>query len=213
MTHPNTRKEAKEIGAKYYETGLPCKHGHVAKRSVVDGVCVECKSNYKRSDKGKSAEDKYRRRHRTKISAKNKEYRHRVDWYANNRESIIERVKEWNKNNKKRKIQSSLEWRKNHPDKAYQATLRWLKNNPHKSALYRTQRRSRIQQAKVAWANEDVIKTLYEEARRLTEESGIPHEVDHIVPLNSKTVCGLHCEDNLQILTKAQNLSKGNKHK
>ena len=51
-----------------------------------------------------------------------------------------------------------------------------------------------------------VIISLYTEARRLSDSTGIPHEVDHIVP-----VCkgGSHHPDNLQILTKSDNRRKG----
>ena len=31
-----------------------------------------------------------------------------------------------------------------------------------------------------------------------------------MIPLSSKKVCGLHCEHNLQLLTKGQNARKGN---
>lgn len=37
-----SRKEAKEQGLKYYFTGEPCPHGHVAERYVSNGRCVEC---------------------------------------------------------------------------------------------------------------------------------------------------------------------------
>jgi hypothetical protein len=73
MEYPKTRKEAKEQGAKYYYTGEPCKHGHVALRKT-KGACVEClkieweKGNqtrseyfkaYNESDAGKKAKKDY----------------------------------------------------------------------------------------------------------------------------------------------------------
>lgn len=59
-----------------------------------------------------------------------------------------------------------------------------------------------------AWGNKKAIKAFYSEANRLTNETGILHEVDHIVPIQGRKVCGLHVEHNLQILPKVENVRK-----
>lgn len=61
------------------------------------------------------------------------------------------------------------------------------------------------------WADPAAIKRIYAEAKRMSLETGIRYEVDHIVPLKSPLVCGLHCEDNLRVLHYAENHAKGNK--
>jgi 5-methylcytosine-specific restriction endonuclease McrA len=54
----------------------------------------------------------------------------------------------------------------------------------------------------------DAMQWFYDEARRLTKETGISHIVDHIHPLNGAHSCGLHVPWNLQVLTDAENKRK-----
>lgn len=61
-----------------------------------------------------------------------------------------------------------------------------------------------------AWANEAAIDAVYIEAARLTAATGIPHHVDHEIPLQGKLVCGLHVETNLRAIPAADNIRKGN---
>lgn len=61
------------------------------------------------------------------------------------------------------------------------------------------------------WANKAAIEAIYAEARRLTKETGTPHHVDHIIPLQGPFVSGLHVETNLRVVTRTENLRKRNK--
>lgn len=62
------------------------------------------------------------------------------------------------------------------------------------------------------WGDPEKVMAFYRERDRLTRETGVPHEVDHIVPLVSPVVCGLHCEFNLRVVPQKENRSKGNRH-
>jgi hypothetical protein len=59
--------------------------------------------------------------------------------------------------------------------------------------------------------DKEKVADMYRQARELTLTSGIAYQVDHIVPLVSKLVCGLHWEGNLQILLASENIKKGNR--
>lgn len=69
----------------------------------------------------------------------------------------------------------------------------------------RNARRSRVKQATPPWVNMAEIRAIYAQC-----PDG--HEVDHVIPIKSKTVCGLHVPWNLQYLPVRDNRRKSNRH-
>lgn len=88
----------------------------------------------------------------------------------------------------------------------------WLKRCPWHNRMARSMRRAAEKQARPVWANREAMREFYRRAALIQAETGIPHHVDHIVPLQSEWVCGLHCETNLQVMSGPENQSKGNRH-
>jgi len=186
---PKTRQEAKSTGAKYYFTGEPCKHGHVAPRKT-KGSCVEClkveweKANITRSDY-------FRKYNKSEVGQKSKR-----KYYEANKENVIARAQARPDEDKRR-------YKKNHKV-----------SNPDMYKEMTSLRRRRFRNATPKWLT-DVhkmeIRLKYRLAIELSRLTGERHAVDHIVPLHGDTVCGLHVPWNLQVLTQKNNLLKYNK--
>lgn len=117
------------------------------------------------------------------------------DYYKRNREEILAKCKTYRDTNKNYKL----------------AAARWAAANIPAVRALSAHRRAKLKKATVAWADREAIKAIYAEADRLTAETGVAHVVDHIIPLNSKLVCGLHCEANLRVITAEENGAKSNK--
>jgi len=101
----------------------------------------------------------------------------------------------------------ALYWKNNQDrlkaiDDRYNKSEKGKVANSNKSAKRRASVRNQLPKN----ADLDIIRSIYEECRRLSVETGIPHEVDHIIPIAKG---GLHHQDNLQILTMTENRKKG----
>ena len=116
------------------------------------------------------------------------------------------------KNNPEKNRANAIAWQKANPEKNRANAIAWQKANPGKCCAITAKRAATKLQATPKWFEKDLIEALYEEANRITIETGIKHNVDHVVPLQSKIVSGLHCLANLQIITAKDNQSKNNRY-
>lgn len=87
----------------------------------------------------------------------------------------------------------------------------WRKENSHKMCAYASKRRAALIGATPIWADKNKIEAIYKQAVMMSlNSSDEKYEVDHIIPLNNRLVCGLHTHENLQIIPAKQNRSKRN---
>lgn len=80
----------------------------------------------------------------------------------------------------------------------------WLRRHPRRAYIVQ------LNLATPPWANTQEIARLNKRARELTQATGVPHVVDHDIPITNKRVCGLNTPANLRIITAAANARKLN---
>jgi len=185
MEHPKTRKEAQLLGVSHYFTGKPCKHGHIALR-LLKGTCVECR-------KMEWVESNERRKEYFKTSPVVKAIKRR--YYEKNRGAVLARAAA-------RPPEVQRQYRQKHK-----------RENPDLYRVLVNIRRRRFRQATPKWVTAEErkqIRYLYAQAREMTVATGVKYEVDHVIPLISDEVCGLHVLCNLRVIPKEENLKKSN---
>lgn len=103
------------------------------------------------------------------------------------------------------------EWHELNPGKMREYKEKWRNTNPAKVSASNARWRGSRLKATPLWADHHKIALIYEEAQFCTEFFGIPFHVDHIIPLRSKLVCGLHWEANLRVMLGEENVKKSNR--
>ena len=102
-------------------------------------------------------------------------------------------------------------WTKNNIEKARSYRKKWNQANVDKCRIICNKRYSYAKQARPIWADQFLIEEAYSLAQHRTSVTGIKWEVDHVLPIKGKDVCGLHVGENLQIITRSKNASKSNR--
>ena len=110
----------------------------------------------------------------------------------------------------KRRLQSGkqAQWQRENREKLRVNANRWASNN----RAYRAAAWAEYYAAKLKrippWANLDEVKEVYRQCRGISQMTGVPHHVDHIIPMRGDLVSGLHVASNLRIIPADENMRK-----
>ncbi len=146
------------------------------------------------------ASARYRKKYPEKIRASNKKDK------TKNRAKYARQEKEWRaKNPEIVKARNDAD-KKLNKEKHKIVRAKYGAANPDKINALTAKRRAARLNATPRWFEKSAIDWLYLDSSTSPEYSA----VDHDIPLNNDIVCGLHCFDNLQVLTFSENSKKSN---
>lgn len=136
-------------------------------------------------------------------------------WYTKNREQgKVNRVRWGNENREYVRAEARDYMRGLGADVRRKNNLEWSRKNAAKCSAKTSRRRAAQLQATPGWLtaiHQAQIEEFYEVAQARSVQTGVPHQVDHIEPLQGARSRGLHVPWNLQVLTQADNAAKKNK--
>jgi hypothetical protein len=131
-------------------------------------------------------------------------------YYEKNKEICNARTRESQSKKPEYYAQKSMEWAKENRERHLQNRRNHYARNSAKDIerVRRRQKKIRHGEMFMNQAEQAEVQGMYDFCRIFKG-----FEVDHIIPLNGKTVSGLHVLGNLQVLPITVNRSKGNKYK
>lgn len=148
----------------------------------------------------------YYQRNKERIKARTNAYYHetRADRRARQKERYEEK--------KEATLARNRAWADANRDKMNAYHRDYVKRNREKWTAQTAEYRAAKKRATVSWANMFFVREIYAAARKRKELLGGEWHVDHIVPLQSDLVCGLHAEANLCLLPGKANRRKSNSY-
>ena len=131
-------------------------------------------------------------------------------YYKQNRDKIRKMKSRWRKANKDKVNALSRAWVHKNKDKFYAITKAWQKKNKEKMRWYICNRRAKMKSVGGKISKDD-WKELLEEANHKCLCCGTTENLslDHIIPISKG---GLNVKENSQVLCRACNSKKGNRH-
>jgi hypothetical protein len=127
-----------------------------------------------------------------------------------NREKQLAQMKVYREANKEKILPFKQAWKERNREQVREANRTYQKAAKSLINARTAKRRALKKNATPAWADAGKMKEFYFAADFLGMVTGEWYHVDHIVPLQSKLVRGLHCEENFQVLPGIENWKKGN---
>jgi hypothetical protein len=130
-----------------------------------------------------------------------------------NRASRLVKAKQWRDENKDKQAVAIKNWREQNPEKLKATYKDWAQRNKDKVNAKWMKREASKKQRTPAWLTEDdmwMMEQAYEIAAKRKQMLGDDWHVDHIIPLQGKTVSGLHVPWNLQVIPAKLNWQKSN---
>jgi hypothetical protein len=133
-------------------------------------------------------------------------------WHETHRALLSDRAAERYRKNREQLIRKAKEYRERNIEKVTKLQKRWRDKNKGKVRSYRKDRRDLIERATPSWACDFAYEEACDLAVRREAATGIKWHVDHVVPLKSKLVCGLHAHTNFAVIPATENLKKKNSY-
>jgi hypothetical protein len=230
-----SRQDAIAQGLSYYHTGVPCKRGHITKRHVTSGGCVDCMTEFSRLPKSLEKKAAWRRTDRVKEMYRNHSRKFHADnramclekmrvsnpiYYQKNKEHIKKQVLAYQTENAAARTDYKKRWSKERAkvDPVYKMSL-VCRRMLHRALGVSGQKKYKRTQDYLPYTYSQLVERLESQFQPgMSWENYGEWHIDHKAPLAYFIKTGIiepaiiNALDNLQPLWKKDNMEKGHKY-